>query len=73
MILTKIQSILVYVGLTIASMVSLIAFGKRLEKKEREVDDLKEYKDVSEAISNVDTNLTRDEHIKRLRDRGIIR
>jgi hypothetical protein len=64
------------VASALAVMVSILLVfqvGRRDMKKDLQVKDLKDYKKAKEAEDAVDTDLSRDARIERLRDNGNVR
>ena len=56
-----------------ASILLVFQVGRRDMKKDLQVKDLRDYKKAKEAEDAVDTNLSRDARIERLRDNGNVR
>ena len=57
----------------VASILLVFQVGRRDMKKDLQVKDLRDYKKAKEAEDAVDTNLSRDARIERLRDNGNVR
>ena len=56
-----------------ASILLVFQAGRRDMKKDLQVKDLKDYKKVKEAEDAVDTDLSGDARIERMRDNGNVR
>ena len=56
-----------------ASILLVFQVGRRDMKKDLQVKDLRDYKKAKEAEDAVDTDLSRDARIERLRDNGNVR
>ena len=57
----------------VASILLVFQAGRRDMKKDLQVQDLTEYKKVKEAEDAVDTDLSRDARVERLRSNGNVR
>ena len=57
----------------VASILLVFKAGRRDMKKDLQVKDLKDYKRVKEAEDAVDTDLSRDARIERMRNNGNVR
>ena len=57
----------------VASILLVFQAGRRDMKKDLQVKDLKDYKKAKEAEDAVDTDLSRDARIERLRNNGNVR
>ncbi len=65
---------LVTSALAVAALILLVfQAGRRDIKKDLQVKDLKDYKKAKEAENAVDTDLSRDARIERMRDNGNVR
>jgi len=69
----KVQSTLIAIGAAIAFIVGVFFYGRQVEKTKQRVKDLEDFKETTDAINSVDTNLDRKSRVKRLRKNGVIR
>lgn len=60
-------------GAVALALLAALQIGKRSERKDQEVDDLKSYVETKEKIDAVRPSPDRDAAVDRLRDNGLIR
>ncbi len=57
----------------LAAIGAVFMAGKRDEKKARQIEDLRDYKETKEKIDETPVTRTRDAAVERLRDNGQVR
>lgn len=70
---TRIGKLLSSALAVLVAIGAVFVAGKRDEKKERQIEDLKDYKETKEKIDETAVSRTRDDAVKRLRDNGQLR
>lgn len=70
---TKIGKLLSSALAVVVAIGAIFLAGKRDEKKARQIEDLRDYKETKEKIDETAVNRTRDDAVKRLRDNDQLR
>lgn len=70
---TKIGKLLSSALAVVAAIGAIFLAGKRDEKKARQIEDLRDYKDTKEKIDETPVSRTRDDAIDRLKSKGQVR
>ena len=70
---TKLGRILSSILFVVSAVAAIFVAGKRDEKKARQIEDLRDYKETKEKIDETAVSRTRDDAVKRLRDNGQLR
>lgn len=70
---TKIGKLLSSALAVVVAVGAIFLAGKRDEKKARQIQDLRDYKETKEKIDETAVNRTRDDSVKRLRDNDQLR
>jgi len=69
----KLQTMMIAASAAAVFIAGVFLYGVKTQKVRQRVRGLKEFKDTTNEINSVDTELSRDGSIKRLRSNGIIR
>jgi hypothetical protein len=72
-LMTKLGRILSSILFVVSAIAAIFLAGKRDEKKARQIEDLRDYKETKEKIDETPVTRTRDAAVDRLRDNGQIR
>jgi len=71
--LGKMKGALVAAAVASAFIVGVFLYGVRTQKTRQRVTELKRFKETTDEINSVDTDLSRKRRLKRLRRNGTIR
>ncbi len=72
-LMTKLGRILSSILFVVSAIAAIFLAGKRDEKKARQIEDLRDYKETKEKIDETPVTRTRDAAVERLRDNDQIR
>jgi hypothetical protein len=72
-LMTKLGRILSSILFVVSAIAAIFLAGKRDEKKARQIEDLRDYKETKEKIDETPVTRTRDAAAQRLRDNDQIR
>ncbi len=72
-LMTKLGRILSSILFVVSAIAAIFLAGKRDEKKARQIEDLRDYKETKEKIDETPVTRTRDAAVDRLRDNDQIR
>jgi len=70
---TKLGRILSSILFVVSAVAAIFVAGKRDEKKARQIEDLRDYKETKEKIDETPVSRDRDAAASRLRDNGQLR
>ncbi len=72
-LMTKLGRILSSILFVVSAIAAIFLVGKRDEKKARQIEDLRDYKETKEKIDETPVTRTRDAAAQRLRDNDQLR
>lgn len=72
-LMTKLGRILSSILFVVSAIAAIFLAGKRDEKKARQIEDLRDYKETKEKIDETPVTRTRDAAAQRLRDNDQLR
>jgi CHASE3 domain sensor protein len=69
----KVQTTLIAISTIAVFILGVFLYGVKTQRTRQKVRDLQSFKDTTDAINSVDTNIDRKSRVKRLHHNGIIR